>query len=273
MKKLISWVKGKIKQREIRKREPNKDFQFEENYYGNTDIIDGFKFIYCNNYTKDLFDSKQYKFNHLEYISCVVSINNSEKSLKDLFEFHNIYIENILEPYMINLTYRKIYFEYGLNSCKIFLRGDLLFYMNLCDKIHNNIITRYIRNNIFPNEIPIETPNEFLQNKYNSINCPSKEIDILFIEDEFFNKFNPVVGLSISKNYKDISKYFNINSLYSINDRYIIYTEINKLDNDFLNHVILNVNHGEKLFNISHQSIKNNTEDSDVDEIIEEFSV
>jgi hypothetical protein len=52
---ILSYFKGKKKQREVRNLTPDKEFQFKENYYGDTNVVEGFRFIYCNNYTEKLF--------------------------------------------------------------------------------------------------------------------------------------------------------------------------------------------------------------------------
>ena len=66
-----SWIKGKLKQKEMRKLEPDKEFEFEENYYGDTNIIDGFNFLYCNNYTDKLCNIKEYKELTMKYFSYI----------------------------------------------------------------------------------------------------------------------------------------------------------------------------------------------------------
>lgn len=40
---IFKWIKGKKKQREVRNLIPDKDFEFKQNYYGNTNILEGFK--------------------------------------------------------------------------------------------------------------------------------------------------------------------------------------------------------------------------------------
>lgn len=265
---LLSWLKGKKKQRQMRKLEPDKDFEFKEDYYGitNEDNIYNFKFVYCNNYTDKLY--KLLFKDHLSFISCKITLPNTEKVLRDITKFMNYYINSDLSD-TITFKYKNFYLEIDYNYINIYLRGDLSFYVEIRDNIHNNIITKFIVNNIFPDFIAIETPNEFLGNIYNSINCPSKPIDILFIEDSIECKhFKPVIGLSI----KDDDKY-NIPKecqVLSLNNRNIIYIEIDKLSNSELDYIVNNVNHGNKLLELVHKDIGNDDIDSDIDEIIEE---
>lgn len=261
--KLKSWLKGKKKQIEIRKLSPDNEFEFEKNYYGVSENINGFKFIYCNNYTDKLYVSNK---NILSFLSCIISLPNTTKILQDLINFINTYTYLDIHN---NLQYRSTYIVMGTDKIDMYLRGNLHFYSEICNNIHNNIITRYIRNNIFPNELSIETPNEFLNNIYNSITNPNKEIDILFIEDNLLCKsFSPVIGLSISKNCDKI----NIdNYLYSIvNNRYIIYCELKDLIKEDLNYIVNNVKHGNKLLELVHINIEDDDIDSEIDEIIEE---
>ena len=265
---IISWLKGKKKQRDMRKLEPDKNFEFKEDYYGITDEdnIYNFKFIYCNNYTDKLYQSL-FKDN-LSFISCKITLPNKEKALRDITKFMNYYINSDLSD-INTFKYKNFYIEMEYNYINIYLRGDLSFYREICDNIHNNIITKFILNNIFPDYIAIETPNEFLDNIYNSINCPSKPIDILFIEDIIECKyFKSVIGLSI----KDDDKY-NIPTqcqTLSLNNRYIVYIEIDKIPNSDLQYITDNVKYGNKLLELVHKGIGNNNIDSDIDEIIEE---
>ena len=157
------------------------------------------------------------------------------------------------------------------DKINIFFRGNINYYIILCSYIHNNIITKYIRNNLFPNELNINCPNEYLNNVYNSITYPCKEIDILFIEDNIisnFFKYKPVIGLSIDKNCDKIN-IENKNYMY-YNDRIIIYCDITKLSNNELQYIINNVNYGNKILNLIHTSITedNINIDLDIDEII-----
>ena len=266
--KIISWLKGKKKQRELRKLEPNKDFQFKEDYYGDTQILNGFKFIYCNNYTDKLYNSNK---ELLSFISCIISLPKTEKILVDLVNFINIFhTDEFIKEYN-TFKINNISIEINESIINIYLRGNILYYIGICNNIHNNIITRYIRNNIFPNELPIETPNEFLDNIYNSINYPNKEIDILFIEDKVECKeFKPVIGLSININSDKIDINNDYINYKCYNNRYIIYCEINKLPKEELDYIINNVNHGNKLLELVHNNIEIDDIDSDIDEIIED---
>jgi hypothetical protein len=201
---ILSWIKGKKKQREMRKLKPDENFEFEKEYYGDTNILEGFNFIYCNNYTDKFCNINSAYKEELSFISCVISLPTELKTLKDL----EIFVNNLF-AYKYNsnraFNYNNIYIELGLKEVKLFLRGNLLFYSTICKNIYNNIFTKYIRNNLFPNEFPIETPNEFLDKMYNSINYPSKDIDILFIEDKLLCKnFKPVIGLSINPQAKNM---------------------------------------------------------------------
>lgn len=265
---ILSWLKGKKKQRNMRKLEPDKDFEFKEDYYGivNEDDIYNFNFIYCNNYTDKLYPSLHKDI--LSFISCKITVPNTAKVFKDIINFMNYYINEDLSD--INaFKYKNFHIEHDYNYTNIYLRGDLSFYREICDNIHNNIISKYIRNNIFPDHIAIETPNEFLDNIYNSIKYPSKPIDILFIENVTnWNYFKPVIGLSI----KDDGNY-NIPTqciTLSINNRNIVYIEIDKIPKKDLEYLIENVKHGNKLLELVHKSIGNDSIYSDIDEIIEE---
>lgn len=261
---ILKWIKGKKKQIENRKLTPNEDFEFEKDYFGEIDIIDGFKIIYCNNYTDKLYNSNK---NILSFISSVVSLPKTEKILENLINFINIYYRNNLSDFNA-FRYDNIFIEIKQSKINIYLRGDLGFYRKICDNIHNNIITKYIRNNLFPNELSIDTPNEFLDNMYNSITYPNKEIDILFIEDKFLcNDLNPIIGLSINHNSNNI----DLNNKYGfiINNRFITYCEINSLSENELNYIINNVTHGNNLLNILHKDIEQDDINTDIDEIIE----
>lgn len=266
---LKSFIKGKLKQREVRKLEPDTDFEFEMNYYGKSNIIEGFNFIYCNNYTEDFSNSTEVDRTLLSFISCVVSLPTEQKVLKDLSDFIN-HILNNSTPISL-MEYNNFYVSIGLDNTQLFLRGDYLFYNNICKNIHNNIFTKYIRNNIFPDETFIETPNEYLDNMYNSINCPSKEVDILFIENRVqCEGFKPVIGLSINKNINNSP--INLNAKgrsipYPINNRMIIYAEIDRFTDEEISYLIDNVKHGDKLIDLLHTT---NNDYSDIDEIIEE---
>ena len=261
-----SWIKGKMKQREMRKLEPDKNFEFEENYYGEANIIEGFSFIYCNNYT-DKFNSTSLadlEKGCLSFISCVISLPAEIKVIIDLVSFMN----NVHEyKFSSVLKYKNIYIKMNTKNIQLFLRGDLNFYKNLCDKIRNNIFTKYIRNNIFPNGMSIETPNEYLDKIYNSITNPYKDIDILFIEDNVLCKeFKPIIGLSVNKKYEDkIDKV----SWTTSNNRIIIYLQIDELSDNEISYLIENVKHGDKLINLFHKHLTDN-DYLDIDEVIEE---
>ena len=255
---ILSWIKGKLKQREMRKLEPDNDFEFEENYYGDSNIIDGFNFIYCNNYTDQLCNSNRIE---LSFISCVISLPAELKVLNDLVVFMN----NVIDSKTI-FDYKNIYIKLGTKNVKVFLRGDISFYSSICRNTHNNIFTKYIRNNLFPEEMSIETPNEFLNNIFNSITNPYKDIDILFIEDESICKeLSPVIGLSLSKKYEDKVQTSHI----VINNRIIIYLQLNQLMDNEISYLIENVKHCDKLMNLFHKHITDN-DYLDIDEVIEE---
>ena len=252
-----SWIKGKMKQREMRKLKPDKDFEFEENYYGEANIIEGFSFIYCNNYT-DKFNSTtlaDLEKGCLSFISCVISLPAEIKVIIDLVSFMN----NVHEyKFSSVLKYKNIYIKMNTKNIQLFLRGDLNFYKNLCDKI---------RNNIFPNGMSIETPNEYLDKIYNSITNPCIDIDILFIEDNVLCKeFKPIIGLSVNKKYEDkIDKV----SWTTSNNRIIIYLQIDELSDNEISYLIENVKHGDKLINLFHKHLTDN-DYLDIDEVIEE---
>lgn len=263
---ILSWIKGKMKQREMRKLVPDKDFEFEEDYYGNSNIIEGFNFVYCNNYTDKLYNNAAtLEKEYLSFISCVISLPAEIKVINDLVNFVNELYEYKYR-YSNVFLYKNIYIKMNSKNIQLFLRGDLLFYKNLCDKIHNNIFTKYIRNNIFPNGSAIETPNEYLDKLYNSITNPYKDIDILFIEDNVLCKeFKPVIGLSVNQKYKDKINKFS----FPLNNRYIIYLQLDELNDNELSYLIENVKHGDKLIDLLH---KHNTDNDylDIDEVIEE---
>lgn len=260
---IISLVKGKLKQREVRKLEPDKDFNFDENYYA-TDILDGFNFIYCNNYTNKFCSNNNLK---LSFISCVISLPSELKVIANLSNIINEVFNS--KDYHSYFEYNNLYVVLGLDRVQLFLRGDINFYRNICDNIHNNIFTKYIRNNIFPNELNIETPNEYLDNMYNSINCPTKELDILFIEDKVLCKgFNPVIGLSISNKNNKFDSYIKDKNVILENNRCIIYKELNTLSDEEVEYLVNNVKHGDKLLELLHKGIDNEY-DYSIDEIIE----
>ena len=260
-----SFIKGKLKQIEIRKLKPDENFEFEKELYGETNIIEGFNFVYCNNYT-DTYCNYGDEYKHqLSFISCVISLPTESKTLKDLGDIIN---SKLIYNYTQIFKYNNIYIDLGLKEIKLYLRGDILFYTNICNNIHNNIFTKYIRNNIFPNESIIETPNEFLNTMYNSINNPSKEVDILFIENNILcDNFTPVIGLSIKEDSNNILR--TNNSGIIVNKRFITYVEINRLSSEQLSYLINEVRHGDKLLELVHKYVPNN-DYSDIDEIIEE---
>ena len=260
-----SWIKGKLKQREMRKLEPDKNFEFEENYYGESNIIEGFNFVYCNNYTDKLNTSTdELEKEILSFISCVILLPAEIKVINDLINFMNDIYEY---KFSSILNYKNIFIKMNTKNIQLFLRGDIFFYKNICDKIHNNIFTKYIRNNIFPDGLTIETPNEYLNSLYISINNPCKDIDILFIEDNILcDEFKPVIGLSVNKKYNDK---INKVSWTSSNNRIIIYLQINELTDNEISYLIENVKHGDKLINLLHKHITDN-DYLDIDEVIEE---
>ena len=264
--KILNWIKGKIKQREMKNIKPDKDFKFEENYYGDIDNLNGFKIIYSNNYDK-IYHSNQ---NELSFISSVITIPNNNKTLFDLICLINtLLIPNLIKDENSFCNYNQINIYLSDNLINIFIRGNLQFYNNICNHVHNNIITKYIRNNLFPNESFINCPNEFLNNIYNSITNPFKNIDILFIEEDILCKnFKPVIGLSISQD-DEIIDLSNKNPLY-INGRYIIYSELDNFNEQEIQYIIDNVKNGNKLLNILHKSIDTDDIDLNIDEIIEE---
>ena len=262
---IISFVKGKLKQREVRKLVPDENFEFDKVFYGDTNIIDGFNFIYCNNYTDKFIKSSTNK-ECLSFISCVISLPAEIKTFIDLGNFVNGYIE-IEDTYHPIFKYRNIYIVMGTDKIQLYLRGDIQYYNYLCENIHNNIFTRYIRNNIFVDGVYIETPNEYLDKMYNSINYPNKEMDILFIEDNTLCKeFSPVIGLSLSNKNNKFDSYIKDNNFIIENNRVIIYKEIDKLSDEEIYYLVNNVKYGDKLLDLLHD----NNEYSDIDEIIEE---
>lgn len=259
---IFKWIKGKKKQREVRNLIPDKDFEFKQNYYGNTNILEGFKFLYCNNYTDKYCNDHK---NKLSFITCAITIPNNQKTLSDTIDL--IYLNGYLRFSDLydytNLVYRK-----DDEYITLYIKGNIDYYDNLCDMIHNNIITKYIRNNIFIDESPIETPNEFLENMYNSINNPDKEIDILFIEDNIeYYKIKPVIGLSINKNCERIN--LENKTVYDINNRKIIYCEIDKFTEEELNYIKKTARHGNKLPESIHLNINIDNDFNDIDEILE----
>ena len=265
---ILSWVKGKQKQREVRKLEPDKDFNFEKDYYGDSNIIEGFNFLFCNNYTSKYCD-KEY-IDIVSFISCVVVLPNEPKVIKDLMILLN-HITN--RSIYISYDYTNIHLELIEDKIHLYIKGDIEFYSLLCKKVYNNIFTKYIRNNIFTdleNNIHIETPNEYLDKMYNNIKCPSKDIDILFIEDNIpFEGYQPVIGLSISKSIYEKEKAVIAKKIesFEVNNRIIMYIQLDKLTEREINYLIENVKHGDKLINLLHQT---NSNYLDIDEIIEE---
>ncbi len=261
---ITSFIKGKLKQREIRKLEPQEDFQFEENYYGDINIIDGFSFIYCNNYTSKLYENKDV-LKSLSFISCVISLPTEIKVIRDLEYF----INNTREEFSL-FRYNNINISINKDKVQLFLRGDIMFYKFICKNIHNNIFTKYIRNNILLEGTPIETPNEYLNNIYNSINHPSKDVEILFIElNVQSSDFKPVIGLSIRTNLEKSPISLSNKVSFTLNNRKITYCQLDKFDSDELTYLLRNVKHGDKLLKLVHKYITNN-DYSDIDEIIEE---
>ena len=264
---IVSYIKGKKKQREVRKLEPDINFEFEKEYYGDSNIIDGFNFLYCNNYTEKLINSKEMdklRTEYLSYISCVISLPTEQKVINDLEYFINNYDDFSL------FNYKNIHIVLGKEKTQLYIRGDISFYSRICNNIHNNIFTKYIRNNLFPDGIQIETPNEYLNNMYNSIQNPSKEVDILFIDNNtLFEDYKPIVGLSIKKNLLKNPINLSNKTNIELNNREITYFQIDKLDSEELNYLVANVRHGDKLLELVHK-YKINNDYSDIDEIIEE---
>lgn len=265
---LISWIKGKFKQREVRNLKPDDNFEFKQDYYGilQENSMNNFKFVYCNNYTDKLYKSNK---NNLSFISCKITLPNTNKVLKDAIDFMNIYMNKKLSFYN-TFGYKQFHIENEYNYMNIYIRGDLAFYNALCENIHNNIITKYIRTNIFPDGMTIETPNEYLNNIYNSIINPYKEIDILFIEEIECKELSPVIGLSVKDGF-DFTK-FNVDNYitFSLNNRHIIYTQLEDIEKEHLEYIIENVKFGNKLLDIIHKGIDSSDIYSDIDEIIEE---
>lgn len=268
---ILSWLKGKKKQKEVRNYQKDENFSFEEDYYGDINIIDGFKILYCNNYNKISLTSPE----DVSFISFVISIPYNDKSFADIIKFANFMINlNIHTTILYNII--DIIFNYTKENKNIliFLRGNLGLYEYICDNLYNNIITKYIRNNIFPNGLPINCPIEFENNIINSIDYPSKDIDILFIENNIISKdFKPVIGISISNIiYKSKTcpiDYYNKKYIV-LNDRIIIITSIDKLTEDELDYIINNVSDGNKLITSIHKNINDDdiNIDLDIDEII-----
>lgn len=261
---IISWIKGKKKKREVSKYKKDEDFEFEMKYYGETDLLLGFNFIYCNNYNK-IYDNTNK--NELSFISCSIILPYNDKNILDLTQFMNIFY--IIETPRLSSDYNNIHIEIEDNKLILFLRGNINLYKEICDNIHNNIITRFIRNSIFPDESIIDCPNEFLNNIYNSINHPCKPVDILFIEDKVICRdFQPVIGISINKNMSDELIDLENKETIRFEDRLITYCSIDKLSEGDINYLLNNTRDGNKLLNIIHTSI-NDDIDLDVDEIIE----
>ena len=108
---IMSLIKGKLKQREVRKLEPDTEFKFEENYY-DTDILDGFSFIYCNNYTDKFCKSSN---SNLSFISCVISLPSELKVIADMSSFVNEIFSKNYFPYF---RYKNIWIQLGLDKTK-----------------------------------------------------------------------------------------------------------------------------------------------------------
>lgn len=258
---IISWFKGKLKQREIRNLKPDKDFKFDKYAYGDANIMEGFRFIYCNNFTNQLYEKDLDK---LAFISCVIEIPTSIKALIDLVNF----FKEINSNNKINLdkNYTNIQTDITETYIKLYLRGNVIFYKALCYYINNNIFTNYINKNIFINNITnIITPNEFLNSNYGTINHPCKSIDVLFIEDkkECYT-FNRVIGLSLSeKGYEELHLTED-NVIYKDDNhqRYIVYIELDNIAEDEQYYIINNAYSGNEL-------IKYKQNNNDIDEIIE----
>lgn len=269
--KLLSYIKGLLKKREVSKLKPDINFEFDDyTYFDENNIEEKFEIIYSNNYTDNYCKDMQLE---LSYISSVITLSKTEKTLEDLVTFINTY-HNIDLDGVKKFTYNSIHIEIIDELIKIHLRGNLLFYSAICEVIHNNIITKLIRNTIIPNGRLITTPDRFMNNMYNSINYPNKDIDILFIEENNPKQLNPVIGLSVSKSCTEIDSYYKLINVgkqyYTINNRNIVYTEVNNLSEKDLDYIINNVKHGNKLLDIIH---KDNIEDDinlDIDEIIED---
>lgn len=260
---IINWIKGKLKQREMRNLLPDEEFQFKENFYGYTNILEGFRFTYCNNYTDKFYTLHKHK---TSFISCMITLPNNIKILNDILDF--IFLTGYMRL-SDRYNYDNILYKKDDEYITVYIRGDINYYENICDIIHNNIITRYIRNNIFVEEKPIETPNEYLENMYNSITNPDKEIDILFIEDNIqYHKIKPVIGLSINKNCTKINLDNKIT--HEMNNRNILYCNIDKFTEEELNYIKNTARHGNKLPESLHISIDTDIDFDDVDEIIED---
>lgn len=262
---IINWIKGKLKQREVRNLLPDEEFQFKENFYGYTNILEGFRFTYCNNYTDKFYYENK---NKISFISCMIILPNNTKTLNDILDF--IFINSYFK-FSDLYNYDNIIYKKDDEYITLYIRGDISYYDELCDKVHNNIVSRYIRTNMFSylDDTPIETPNEFLENMYNSITNPDKEVDILFIEDNIqYHKIKPVIGLSIKKNIDKINLDNKI--YYEMNNRNIVYCSIDKFTEDELEYIKNTARHGNKLPESLHISIDTDIDFDDVDEIIED---
>lgn len=266
---IIKFFKGLKTKSELKKLKPDDNFEFEKEYFGDISILEGFKYIYSNNFTDKLYIEHK---DILSLITCEIILPKTNKSLLDTIKLLN-YMSNRIcnkeKELLSNYIHCQVNSDYNKQQIQIFLRGSIKFYSSLLE-LHNNIITKYIRNNLFPDDISIETPNEFLNNLYNSINYPNKEIDILFIEDNKDCVLSPIIGLSINKDSKiiDIEKYDRYGVI--INNRFILYLQLNNILEKDLTYIIENVEHSEKLNELIHKDI-NNSEylDEDIDEIIE----
>jgi len=255
--KIFSKFKGKKIQKELEKNK-NKDFKFEEYYYGDINIIDGFKILFSNNYTEKLCNKEN---TNLSILTCKITLLKNNKSLSDIIEFLQLYYSNKISNYNY-FKYGNLYIYMTENQIDLYLRGDIKFYIKLCEYIHHNIIIKYIKNNIIINDTPIQTPNEYLNTLYNSINNPNKDIDILFIEENNPLELSPIIGLSISE--KTMENYTTKIPYLFYNQRYIFYIELNKLSEDQIEYIINNVNYGDKLKDIYYSNIN----DFDIDEIL-----
>ena len=266
---IIKLIKGIIKKKEMQKLEPDEKFEYDRDYYGEITIIEGFKFTYMNNFT-DKFCNKVYK-QIISFISCTITLKNNTKTLLDLIKLMN----KIIQSNINNLNYNIIDYEITKDNIIIYLRGNLDFYYCISNYLFNNIITKYIRNNMLAIEpdplvfMEIETSNEYLENMYNSINNPDKEIDILFIEENIeSNKYSPVIGLSIDKNCNKLS--LENKNIVVINNRNILYCELNRFTDSELDYLRNNVLYGNKIPTYIHNNITVDEIDfGDVDEIIE----
>lgn len=265
---IIKWIKGKIKQKEVQNLEPDKDFIYDRNYYGDINITESFKFTYMNNYT-----DKYYEGYHqlTSFLSFTITLKNNIKTILDLINLMN----TIIDVKDINrLNYKFISYDINKDSIILYLRGDIKLFDSICSRLYNNIITKYIRNNLFVNGIfkdngYIETPNEYLDNMINSIKNPDKEIDILFIEDNLpTNKLSPVIGLSINKSCDKIS--LKDKTPLDLNNRNILYCDLENLSYTEIEYLRNNITYGNKIPKYVHNSITIDGIDlNDVDEIIE----